>query len=153
MANRFGRMPVSPEMNTFKAEVRGDQHFVLGPRPQHRTVVSDTGEEGTIPPLAPGWTAIRRMWAMRVFSGRGTAKEIIAQTDPPRACVTNLAMHQFRPANDRNQPLDQVRYHPLRNPWRSSSLVDRGNPVCYLLPVIRSTLAELSSVFGKNADA
>jgi hypothetical protein len=49
MANRFGRMPVSPEMNTFKAEVRGDQHFVLGPQPQHRTVVSDTGEEGTIP--------------------------------------------------------------------------------------------------------
>jgi hypothetical protein len=49
MADRFGRMPVPPEMNTFKAEVRGDQHFVFGPQPQHRTVVSDAGEEGTIP--------------------------------------------------------------------------------------------------------
>ena len=66
------------------------------------------------------------------------------------ACGTNLAMHQFRLANDRNQPLGQVRYHPLRNPWMTSRLVDRGNLVCYLLPVIRSLLAELSSVFGKN---
>src|ERR1700737_3168985 len=49
MANRFGRMPVPPEMNTFKAEVRGDQHFVFRPQAQHRTVVSDAGEEGTIP--------------------------------------------------------------------------------------------------------
>jgi hypothetical protein len=59
-------------------------------------------------------------------------------------------MHQFPLANRRNQPLDQVRYHPLRNPDMSSRRVDRGNPVCYLLPVIGSTLAELSSVFGKN---
>jgi hypothetical protein len=49
MTDRFGRMPVPPEMNTFKAEVRGDQHFLFGPQPQHRTVVSDAGEEGTIP--------------------------------------------------------------------------------------------------------
>ena len=49
MANRFGRMPVPPEMNPFKAEVRGDQQVVFGPQPQHRTVISDAGEEGTIP--------------------------------------------------------------------------------------------------------
>src|ERR1700724_988739 len=49
MANRFRRMPVPPEMNTFKAEVGGDQHVVFGPQPQHRTVVSDAGEQGTIP--------------------------------------------------------------------------------------------------------
>jgi len=112
MANRFGRMPVPPEMNPFEAEIRGDQHFVFGPQPQHRTVISDAGEEGTIPAPRASLERIRRMWAMRVFSGTGTAREIIAQTDPLRACGTNLAMHQFRPANDRNQPLDRVRYHP-----------------------------------------
>jgi hypothetical protein len=44
MANRFGRMPAAPEMNAFKAEVRGDQNIVCGPQPHDRTVVSDAGE-------------------------------------------------------------------------------------------------------------
>src|SRR3979411_1265281 len=116
MANRFGRMPVSPEMNTFKAEVRGDQHFVLGPQPQHRTGVSDTGEEGTIP--------TPRAWPDRhsadvgneSFFWKGHGERNHSPNRSARACDTNLAMHQFRPANDRNQPLDQVRYHPLSNP-------------------------------------
>jgi hypothetical protein len=48
MADRFRRMPVSPEMNAFKAEVRRDQHFLFGPQSQHRTVVSYAGYHGTI---------------------------------------------------------------------------------------------------------
>jgi len=98
MANRFGRMPVPPEMNPFEAEIRGDQHFVFGPQPQHRTVISDAGEEGTIP--APRASLERHSADVgnESFFWNRHAREIIAQTDPLRACGTNLAMHQFRPA-------------------------------------------------------
>src|SRR4030088_156207 len=49
MANRFPSVAVPPEMNTFKAEVRADQHFMFRPQPYHRAVVSDAGEDDTIP--------------------------------------------------------------------------------------------------------
>jgi len=143
MTNRFGRMPVPPEMNTFKAEVRGDQHFVFGPQPQHRTVVSDAGEEGAIP--APRASLERHpadVGNESFFCNRHGERNH-SPNDPLRAGGTNLAMHQFPLANDRNPPLDQVRYHPLSNSYMSSRLVDRGNPVCYLLPVIRSTFARV----------
>jgi len=105
MADRFGRMPVPPEMNTFKAEVRGDQQFVFGPQPQHRTVVSDAGEEGTIPAPRASLERDSADVGNESFFWQRHGEEIIAQREALQAWGTNLAMHQFHLANHRNQPL------------------------------------------------
>jgi len=42
MTNGFGRMPFPPEMNTFKAEISGDENFVIFGAAQNRGVVSDS---------------------------------------------------------------------------------------------------------------
>jgi hypothetical protein len=104
MTDRFGRMPVPPEMNTFKAEVRGDQHFVFGPQPQHRAVVSDAGAEGTIPAPRPSLERHSADVGNESFfwSRHGERNHSPNRSLP--AYGTNLAMHQFLPANDRNQP-------------------------------------------------
>ena len=48
MANRFWRMPVAPEMNSFQSEICGHQAIASGDLAQDRAVISDSGESGAI---------------------------------------------------------------------------------------------------------
>jgi hypothetical protein len=59
-------------------------------------------------------------------------------------------MHQFRLANDRNPPVDQVRYHPLSNPECPHASLTGGTRFVTFYQSFAKPLAELSSVFGTN---
>jgi len=88
---------------------------LFGPQPQHRTVISDAGEEGTIP--APRASLERHSADVgneSFFLEQARRGEIIAQTDPLRACGTESGHAPIPSANDRNQPLDRVRLPPLK---------------------------------------
>ena len=47
MTNRFGRVPLPAEMNIFKAEVSGDEDFVIFRDAQDRGVVSNADHNWT----------------------------------------------------------------------------------------------------------
>jgi hypothetical protein len=44
MAYGFSRMPLSPEMHSFQAEIGGDQGFVTGRNFEDSAVISDAGD-------------------------------------------------------------------------------------------------------------
>ena len=51
MADYFWRVPVAAEMNSFQAEIGGDERLVCGRKLQYRAVIPDPGYQ---PPASTG---------------------------------------------------------------------------------------------------
>lgn len=57
MADYLGGMPVAPEVNSFQAEISGDERVVPRRNPQHGAIISDAGDQFPGSTSAPNFPA------------------------------------------------------------------------------------------------